>query len=333
MGRRAMRRWITRVTFSPPQPDDPPLDCLWSKGIAQYCDVAGPADYWLEPTEAVQPDGFFRTHYSGARGLVWVRLGTDAARRGATCDLDRFVHEALPAIRSPFVLVTTDGDLSVPSQLAPGTVQALLASPHLVAWATQNHDGGGDPRIRPIPIGLDLHTRRPFSSPKRLLASLERLARRRKEAASQAPRVFCDVGLGLHSDERRNAVRVLAACPHVAMPAKRISQLAIWRRYAGHPFVVSAVGNGLDCHRTWEALMLGSIVVTRTSPLDPLFADLPVVIVDDWEAILDPANLALWARRYGPLTRPDHLRGRLRPAHYLAPLRAMLAATGPMTIG
>lgn len=35
--------------------------------------------------------------------------------------------------------------------------------------------------------------------------------------------------------------------------------------------------------------MLGSIVITRTSPLDPLFADLPIVIVDDWNAVRDPA--------------------------------------------
>jgi len=223
--------------------------------------------------------------------------------------------------------VTTDGDLSVPSELAPETVRSLLASPYLVAWATQNHDGGGgDPRIRAYPIGLDLHSRRPFASPRRLLGHLARRAGGRRPPELQAPRVFCDLGLGLHSEERREAVRVLAGCPHVAVPAKRVSQTEIWRLYAGHPFVLSAVGHGLDCHRTWEALMLGSIVITRTSPLDPLFADLPIVIVDDWNAVRDPANLVCWAERYGPLTRPEHLRERLRPAHHLAPLRARLAA-------
>jgi hypothetical protein len=323
MNRRTLRRWITAATASPPRPGDPPLDCLWSKGIAQFCDVAGPQDYWVDNTEAVQPAGFFRRYYSGARGLVWVRLGT-TARSGQPCDLDHFVREALPTIDAPFVLVTTDGDLSVPSELPRDTVDRLLASPYLVYWATQNYVGGGDPRIRHFPIGLDLHTRRPFASPKGLLALLDRLARRRVVPDRQTPRVFCDLGLNIQSEERRAVMRVLADCPHVVMQRKRVSQAAIWRRYARSPFVVSAIGHGLDCHRTWEALMLGSIVITRTSPLDPLFADLPIVIVRDWEEIRDPANLALWAQRYAPLTRPDYLRPRLRPAYHLAPLRAAL---------
>lgn len=320
-----MRRWIAENTFAGPHPGDPRLDCVWSKGIARFCDHAGPGTYWLGQTEVVQPPGFFREHYAGSSGLVWVRLGS-GARTGGDCDLAGFVREALPTIRAPFVLVTTDGDLSVPSELPREIVDALLASPYLVAWATQNYVGGGDSRIRHFPIGLDLHHRRPFSSPAGLLALLERLAARRVAPDRQAPRVFCDLGLNIQSEERREAVRVLAGCPHVVMQRKRVSQAAIWRRYAGSPFVVSAIGNGLDCHRTWEALMLGSIVVTRTSPLDPLFADLPIVIVRDWAEVRDPANLARWVRRYAPLTRPEYLQPRLRPAHYLAPLRAALAA-------
>jgi hypothetical protein len=327
MSRRAIRRWIAKATSSAPRPGDPPLHCLWSKGIARFCDVAGPEGYWLDPTEAVQPEGFFRSHYAGAAGLVWVRLGT-AARRGQPCDLDRFAREALPTIRAPFALVTTDGDLSGPSELPRDTVDRILGSPHLVAWATQNRVGGEDPRIRPFPIGLDLHSRRPFSSPANLLILLDRLAQQRVAPDRQALQVFCDLGLNLQSDERREAVRVLAGCPHVAMQRKRVSQAAIWRRYADSPFVVSATGNGLDCHRTWEALMLGSIVITRTSPLDPLFDGLPVAIVQDWAEVRDPENLARWVRRYAPLTQPDYLRERLRPEFHLSPLRAALAQAG-----
>ncbi|WP_051231278.1 hypothetical protein [Kaistia adipata] len=326
MNRRTLRRWIAALTGSPPRVGDPPLDCLWSKGIAQFCDVAGPEGYWLDRTEVVQPPGFFREHYAGASGLVWVRLGS-GARVGGACDLAGFVREALPTIGAPFVLVTTDGDLSLPTELPRDVVDALLASPHLVAWATQNYVGGNDPRIRHFPIGLDLHTARPFSSPRSLLALLEGLASQRAAPETQPMRVFYDLGLNAQSGERREVVRVLADCPHVVMQRRRVSQAAIWRHYATSPFVASAIGNGLDCHRTWEALMLGSIVITRTSPLDPLFAGLPIVIVRDWEEIRDPANLALWLQRYAPQAQPDDLRARLRPDHYLAPLRALLAAS------
>lgn len=48
-------------------------------------------------------------------------------------------------------------------------------------------------------------------------------------------------------------------------------------------FVASPRGNGMDCYRTWEALYLGSFVVVKSSSLDTLYKDLPVLIVGKWE--------------------------------------------------
>ena len=45
---------------------------------------------------------------------------------------------------------------------------------------------------------------------------------------------------------------------------------------------MSPQGNGLDCHRTWEALILKTIPIVRTSSLDPLYEGLPVVVVHEW---------------------------------------------------
>lgn len=50
-------------------------------------------------------------------------------------------------------------------------------------------------------------------------------------------------------------------------------------------FVVSPQGNGLDCHRTWEALYSGCIpVVTQGTLSRTITNDLPFLIVDSWEA-------------------------------------------------
>ena len=50
-------------------------------------------------------------------------------------------------------------------------------------------------------------------------------------------------------------------------------------------FIISPHGNGLDCHRTWEALWVGSYPVVKRSALDCMYRDLPVVVVDDWEEV------------------------------------------------
>ena len=55
-----------------------------------------------------------------------------------------------------------------------------------------------------------------------------------------------------------------------------------WKAMSLTAFTLSPRGGGLDCHRTWEALVLGSVPVVKSSPLDPLYAGLPVLVVGDW---------------------------------------------------
>jgi hypothetical protein len=43
----------------------------------------------------------------------------------------------------------------------------------------------------------------------------------------------------------------------------------------------------MDCIRTWEALCLGCIAIVKSSPIDNLYAELPVVIVGEWTDITE----------------------------------------------
>src|SRR5688572_28791214 len=132
-----VRRRIAARTFDSTDLPEP-ASCLWSKGIGLLCDFHGPADYWRAPTESIANEDMFRSHYVDAAGLVWLRLGT-RSRNGERVDIDHFVSAALPSIRRPFVLITTDGDASVPSELSASSVEALLDCAWLTAWYTQNH--------------------------------------------------------------------------------------------------------------------------------------------------------------------------------------------------
>jgi hypothetical protein len=58
-----------------------------------------------------------------------------------------------------------------------------------------------------------------------------------------------------------------------------------WKNQTEYAFVVSPFGNGMDCHRTWEALLLGCIPIVRSSGMDPMFEGLPVLIVDNWSEV------------------------------------------------
>ena len=321
--KKELKQWLIRSTWRPGRNYKPP--CLWSKGISRYCDFKGPDSYWREDTESCQSESFFRKHYADAGGIVWVRLSTNS-RNGNTCDLDNFVRGALPTIREPFVLVTTDGDSLVPSDIPAATVESLLDSPWLVSWHTQNHDGHPHPKFAPLPIGIDLHTPRFCTGPRRLVADLQRIRARRCSLDQLPLRVFCDLEVNLNSEERCRAVKALRNYDHVDFLGKPISQSAIWRRYAEYPFVLSVAGNGLDCHRTWELLYLGAIVITKTSSLDSLFDGLPVVIVEDWNAVGSKRNLSIWLEQFGRLTDQKEVWCRLAPDHLIRSIRVKLAS-------
>ena len=64
-----------------------------------------------------------------------------------------------------------------------------------------------------------------------------------------------------------------------------VQRTVSWHTQSKYAFVVSPFGNGYDCHRTWEALILGCIPIVKTSGIDGLYDDLPVLIVNDWSDI------------------------------------------------
>ncbi|CAF1024722.1 unnamed protein product [Adineta steineri] len=59
----------------------------------------------------------------------------------------------------------------------------------------------------------------------------------------------------------------------------------IYRRNRQYPLWVSPRGTGIDCHRTWEALYLDIIPIVWHSTLDPLYTNLPIIIINDWSEV------------------------------------------------
>ncbi len=52
-----------------------------------------------------------------------------------------------------------------------------------------------------------------------------------------------------------------------------------------YKFILSPPGAGEDCHRTWEALYLGCIPIVRSSNINELYEDLPIVVVESFDII------------------------------------------------
>jgi hypothetical protein len=53
-------------------------------------------------------------------------------------------------------------------------------------------------------------------------------------------------------------------------------------------YVLCPEGNGVDTHRLWETLYMGGIPIIKSNPyINSLMNDLPVLVVSEWEQVLD----------------------------------------------
>ena len=64
-----------------------------------------------------------------------------------------------------------------------------------------------------------------------------------------------------------------------------------WKQHGDVTFVACPFGHGLDTHRIWEALLLEAVPIVATSPLDKLYKEFPIIIIDKWEDISSLSDL------------------------------------------
>lgn len=304
-----------------------PTKYVWSRGLGLLCDHNGGVRFVKgqrggRPAMRFDP-ALFENVKDG--DLVWTRL----------IALPQFLAEAMPRIRARFALVTGDEDWAIPSGFA-GSEQ-LLADPKLLCWFTQNYDGT-DPnrKLLPLPIGLDFHTisnRRKWghwpATPAAQEAELEALCAAAKPNAERALRVHADFHFNKHKqqvwgDARAAVQQALADNPDVQFQTRKVPRTELWREKTRYAFVVSPHGNGLDCHRTWESLVLGNIVIVKRSSLDALYEGLPVVIVDDWREIRTD-NLRRWHTQHRRAFQDPQVQERLTNRYWIAHMRKIVA--------
>jgi len=92
----------------------------------------------------------------------------------------------------------------------------------------------------------------------------------------------------------RTAAREISIANGVWGPINRIEPKQYRNIVAKSLFVISPPGNGIDCHRTWESIYLGSVpVVKRGFLADSLLAKLPILAVNEWQEVFSLERKAL----------------------------------------
>jgi hypothetical protein len=201
--------------------------------------------------------------------------------------LQNFAQNFLPQIATPFTLVSGDSDMLVNDITVPH-IATILNSQYLIVWYAQNLSVN-HPKLFHMPIGLDYHSmwEKPgtwglsATYPSAQENSLVNTFSKSPIFEHRYLAAYCNWHFAIERGDRQECASKVARSICFYEPTA-VPRQSTWIRQAECMFVLSPEGAGMDCHRTWEALFLGSIPIIKKNPILLLFDDLPVLIVDDW---------------------------------------------------
>lgn len=240
-------------------------------------------------------------------------------------EIDNFFDSVYPKLKSKFVLVTGESDLSVPQAKHMEILNSNASK--IIHWFGQNGLVNKSNKYVPfthIPIGINCYEMaNGLDSVHRDIASSSFTTAKECSAQTGVPlsyklpldvteRIYANVSLNLTStklllfnfnlDTDRTGLRrqiwnyacntsnpnnwlSFTDCVQKGWSIDVNNMSNIYARNRKYPFWLSPRGNGLDCHRTWEALYMDIIPIVFSSSLNSLYSDLPVLIIDEWRDI------------------------------------------------
>jgi hypothetical protein len=168
---------------------------------------------------------------------------------------------------------------------------SIIPKINLIHWFTQNcvinHK-----KLSNIPIGLDYHTISsnlyhqwgPQKSPLDQEKELIEIRKNMKPFYERVIKAYSNFHFATDIKYGNDRIKAINEVPKdlVFYEPTTLPIIETWKNQIRYAFVLSPMRHGYDCHRTWEALCLGCIPIIKKMPINNVYDDLPVLIVDEW---------------------------------------------------
>jgi hypothetical protein len=199
----------------------------------------------------------------------------------STYMLKDFKKYILPEICQNFILITHHSDMSIDKFHLD-----ILENSFLFKWYAQNNTIY-HPKLITIPIGLEDAWRHNNG----VIASFKKYINLNCNFVKKKPRILYGFNVATNPKERNYALNILERCEM----ADKFAGLS--RSYrdtlSQFMFVASPEGNGIDCHRTWEAMYLGVVPIVLQNSFYETFDNFPGLIIHDWRYLQQLGELRL----------------------------------------
>lgn len=209
-----------------------------------------------------------------------------------------FIMKIMPKIKHKFILVTGASVKTCPIEiLNEREFNFLMNNKYLIRWCSQNNIIYSLPRIKQIPLGLDYHTilnnsNHHWRDKNEGILPIEQ-EKILKEILLDSKPFYNRITNKIYTNFSMNADRFnqrkisLNEIPKnlLDFSGGKYKRTKTWKIMTNFAFVLSPYGNGMDCHRHWEALILGCIPIIKSTEFENMFSDLCVLNVKNWSDI------------------------------------------------
>ena len=234
--------------------------------------------YDLRPWHPTEEEGVTVEPSAVGKGdLVFVR------------DINKFMETVHPLINNPYIIVTSGEfrDGAFPQY------EDYLNDTKIIAWFCVHPCCNWFPKnFYPIPLGI-IQNRAYYHNRESMNQFFYKLRQTRKKHLLYM-NFEKNRTIAMRTYEDREDVYNLFKNKSFCRKGQQQSFKNFLKEMAQCKFVLSPDGLGPDCYRTWEALLVGSIPVVKSSAKDGLFKDLPVLIVNNWHDVTESLLTKTW---------------------------------------
>ncbi|MEQ9426815.1 MAG: hypothetical protein RJQ09_20500 [Cyclobacteriaceae bacterium] len=217
--------------------------------------------------------------------------------------LREFNEKVATRLNQKIVIVSGFRDHSL-SQFE-NTVTELLNNPNIQHWFSTNCDID-HPKLTGIPIGLNYHQmslsfaklsldidtpQEPFEFERFIKSTVDKM-----KLFSKIDGIFTNANINMNGNRLKDFQIIgnnQSLSGKLYLQDKFLMRKQSLRLMSCFRYVLSPSGNGHDCFRTWEALLLGCIPIVKKTGIEKVFEGLPVIQVDSWD---DDIKLSNWSK-------------------------------------
>lgn len=190
-------------------------------------------------------------------------------------DYIRLLFEKIKHVDCGVVLITHCSDHSITKDLFESRPTCVRK------WFAQNADYEHTDLI-PVPIGIENHKGINKGSSIDINA-IESNSFDFEIKNKIINKLYCN--FNLHNHHNRLHVSRTLYGSNMAVSGERCSYSSYLQELKKFLFIASPRGNGIDCHRTWEALYCGSIPIVDKHYMYDTYSELPIIQVSSWSDV------------------------------------------------